>query len=205
MQDKIEKLEDVHETLQNMIKNHADETEGKKSLERIKEYTDFRNSLISESDRGSVLMAAAYIEDKITQLLETYMVQNKKIQEKIFDGNGALATFSSKIDISFLLGLIPKKIYNDLSILRKLRNDFAHNAKPITFQTDYIRNRCKALKVVSKIALRDDIKAYFLRSMTMILTCINMKMDSFEQCKEEDEFNLSIFEQPMKIIEDIIK
>jgi len=86
-----------------------------------------------------------------------------------------------------------------------LRNDFAHNAKSITFQTDYIKESCNALHVVSKVALRDDTKAYFLRSMTTILTCINMKMDSFERCKEDDDFNPTILNKGMEVVVDILK
>lgn len=205
MNDKIKKIEAVNQKIQDIIKNHPNQEMAQKSLKDINEFQDFRNSLLIESDRGSVLMAAAFIEDKITILLETYMVQNSKIQKKIFEGNGALATFSSKIDISFLLGLIPKNIYNDLGTLRKLRNDFAHNAKAITFETDYIKDRCNALEVVSKVALRDDSKAYFLRSMTTILTCISMKMDSFEQCQEENDFDITFLNEAMEKIPDVFK
>jgi len=205
MKDKIEKLEVLLAGIEEVFNNHSDTDIAQKELTRINEFNDFRMSLLSESDRGSVLMAAAFIEDKITQLVETYMVQNKTIQKKIFAGNGALATFSSKIDIAFLLGLIPKNIYDDLGILRKLRNDFAHNAKSITFQTDYIKDRCNALQVVSKVALRDDTRAYFLRSMTTILTCINMKMDTFKQCQVEDDFDLTILNKGMESVADILK
>lgn len=107
--------------------------------------------------------------------------------------------------MSFLLGLLPKNIYNDLGILRKLRNDFAHNEKSITFETDYIKNRCKALQVVSKVALRDNTKAYFLRSMVTILTCINMKMESFEQCKKENDYDPSILDKGMEVVAEILK
>ena len=113
MKDKIEKLKALFEGTEDIFNNHPNTEIAQIELKRINEFKDFRISLLSESDRGSVLMAAAFIEDKITQLLETYMVQNKTIQKKIFDGNGALATFSSKIDIAFLLGLIPKNIYDD--------------------------------------------------------------------------------------------
>ena len=205
MKDKIEKLKALFEGTEDIFNNHPNTEIAQIELKRINEFKDFRISLLSESDRGSVLMAAAFIEDKITQLLETYMVQNKTIQKKIFDGNGALATFSSKIDIAFLLGLIPKNIYDDLGILRKLRNDFAHNAKSITFQTDYIKERCNLLQVVSKVALRDDTRAYFLRAMTTILTCINMKMDTFTQCQEEDDFDFTILDKGMEVIADILK
>lgn len=205
MKDKIEKLEAVNKSIQDLIKNHPDSEMAQKELESIQEFQDFRTSLLSESDRGSVLMAAAFIEDKITQLLETYMINDTTIQKKIFGGNGALATFSSKIDISFLLGLIPKNIYNDLGVLRKLRNDFAHNAKSITFQTDYIKDRCNVLQVVSNVALRNDTRAYFLRSMTTILTCINMKMNSFERCQEEDDFDFTVLNEGMEVVSDILK
>ncbi len=205
MQDKIEKLETILEKIQGIIKNHPDNGMAKKELERIEEFQDFRISLTSESDRGSVLMAAAFIEDKITQLLENFIINDKKIRKKIFEGSGALATFSSKIDMAFLLGLIPKNILNDLHILRKIRNDFAHNAKSITFKTDYIKDRCNALQVVSKVALRDDSKAYFLRSMTTILMCINMKMDSLEKCQEEDDFDPTILNKGMDAVYDIVK
>lgn len=205
MKEKIEKLEELIACTEDVFNNHPDTDIAQRELKRIQEFKDFRMSLLAESDRGSVLMAAAFIEDKITQLLETYMVQNKKIQEKIFNGNGALATFSSKIDMSFLLGLLAKNIYNDLGILRKLRNDFAHNAKSITFQTDYIKNRCNSLQVVSKVALRDDTRAYFLRSMSTILTFINMKMDSFEPCQVEDDSNPEIFNKGMESVADILK
>lgn len=205
MKDKIEELELLNKSIQDLINNHPDTEFAERELKNIQEFQDFRTSLLSESDRGCVLMAAAFIEDKITQLLETYMVHDTTIQKKIFEGNGALATFSSKIDISFLLGLIPKNIYNDLGILRKLRNDFAHNAKSITFKTDYIKDRCNALQIVSKVALRNDTKAYFLRSMTTILTYINMKMNSFQRCKEEDDFDPTILNKGMEAVVDILK
>jgi len=210
MKDKIEKIELLVETYQKhmrkLLEEHPNKELVEKELQHIEEFTDFRNALMYESDRGCVLMSAAFIEDKITQLLKTYMIQDLKKQKDIFEGNGALGTFSSKIDIAFLLGLIPKNILNDLHILRRIRNDFAHNAKPITFTTDYVKDRCNALQVVNKEALRDDTKAYFLRSMTTILTYVNMKMDTFEKCTEENEFDPSILNNGMsRIIDKIIK
>ena len=205
MNDKIEILKEVLENIQELIKNNLDSEVAQRELNNIQEFENFRTSLLSESDRGSVLMAAAFLENKISHLLKSYMVYNETIQKKIFEGTGALATFSSKIDMSFLLGLIPKNIYNDLGVLRKLRNDFAHNAKSITFQTDYIKDRCKNLKVINKVALRDDTKAYFLRSMTTILTYINIKIDSFERCREEDEFEPAILNRSMEVVANILK
>lgn len=62
-----------------------------------------------------------------------------------------------------------------------------------------------ALSVVSKMALRDDIKAYFLRDITTILTYINMKMDKYSNCKLEKDFDVTILEKGMKAVDDILK
>ena len=169
---------------------------------RLKEFMDFRLSLIQESDRGSVLMAAAFIENKLECLLESYFIEDEKICKQLLKGNGALATFSSKIDLSFLLGLIPKNIFNDLHILRKIRNEFAHTASKISFETPSIKDRTKALSTLSKEMLRDDTKAYFMRSMTTILTVINMKMENFERCSIPENFDIKIFDKSLKKIED---
>lgn len=169
---------------------------------RLKEFMDFRISLINESDRGSVLMAAAFIEDKLSCLLKSYFIDNERVCNQLLNGNGALATFSSKIDLTFLLGLIPENIFNDLHILRKIRNDFAHTASQISFETPSIQDRTKALSTLSKVLLRDDTKVYFMRSMTTILTAINMKMESFERCSTPENFDISMFDKSLKIVED---
>lgn len=169
---------------------------------RLKEFMDFKTSLIQESDRGSVLMAAAFIEDKLGCLLESYFIENEKVCKQLLNGNGALATFSSKIDLTFLLGLIPKNIFDDLHILRKIRNDFAHTASKISFKTPSINDRTKALSTLSKEMLRDDTKAYFMRSMTTILTAINMKMERFERCSTPENFDIDMFDKSLKIVED---
>ena len=119
-QDKIEFLKQMADGIAQMIA-----TVDKSGLEepRLKEFMDFRTSLNQESDRGCVLMAAAFIEDKIGYLLESYFIENEKVCKRLLHGNGALATFSSKIDLAFLLGLLPQNIINDLHLLRKIRND----------------------------------------------------------------------------------
>ena len=198
-QKKIDYLQQVVEEMTKLIAS-ADESGLEAS--RLKEFMDFRTSLIQESDRGSVLMAAAFIEDKLGCLLESYFIENEKICKQLLKGNGALATFSSKINLTFLLGLIPENIFNDLHILRKIRNDFAHTASKISFETSSIKDRTKALSTLSKKMLRDDTKAYFMRSMTTILTAINMKMESFERCSTPENFNIDMFNKSLKQIED---
>jgi len=196
------KIDYLHQVIEEMTKLIATADELDLEASRLKEFMDFRTSLIEESDRGSVLMAAAFIEDKLSYLLESYFVENEKICKQLLKGNGALATFSSKIDLAFLLGLIPKNIFDDLHLLRKIRNEFAHTASKISFETPSVKDRTKALSVLSREMLRDDTKAYFMRSMTTILTAINIKMESFKSCIEEDNFDIDIFDKSLQTVEE---
>ena len=198
IQKKLDYLEQILIELSNLI-DIADESGLEKF--RLEEFIDFRKSLIQEYDRGCALMAAAFIEDKLEKLLESYFIENEKVCKQLLKANGALATFSSKIDLTFLLGLIPKNVFNDLHILRKIRNEFAHTASEISFKKSSIKDRTKALSTLSKKLLRDGTRAYFTRSMTTILVAINMKMESFEKCSTPKDFDTDIFDKSLSALE----
>lgn len=104
------------------------------------------NELEKESDRGCALVAAAYLENEITALLESFLVkQDKNANKELFDFNGPLGTFSSKIKISFALGLISKESRTSLNVIRKIRNDFAHLQTPLNFDDRDIQQKINTL------------------------------------------------------------
>lgn len=197
----LDKLKEHAAGIEKLIKEALPNENTATELAKLTEFKNFRMSLSQESDRGSVLMAAAFIEDKLGQLLESFFVDNKKVRERILKGNGPLATFSTKIDLAFLLGLIPENILNDLHKLRKIRNEFAHNASPLNFETPSIKDRTNSLSVLGTALLRDKTRLYFLRSMTTILTFINMKMESFDSCTIEKDFDVTSINEVLKKIE----
>lgn len=102
--------------------------------------------LEKESDRGCALVAAAYLENEITELLGRFFIeQGEKAKEALFDFNGPLGFFSSKIKTSAALGLIPQEIQVALDLIRKLRNDFAHLHEPLDFESSAIKQRVLSL------------------------------------------------------------
>jgi len=55
-------------------------------------------------------MAAAYLENSLENLLKKLFVENSSLKNDPFnDYNGFLTSFSSKIDLAFMLGLISNK------------------------------------------------------------------------------------------------
>lgn len=89
-------------------------------------YKDFYDEIhYTNSDRACVIVSAAAIDDSLRALLSTFMVDYKL--DDLFSGNGPLSSFSSKIKMSYNLGLISKQEHDLIEIIRRIRNDYAHS------------------------------------------------------------------------------
>jgi len=109
------------------------------------EFLAFRRALSDESDRGCALFAAAYLDTALEGLFRASVLEGKKIEEELFEGSSPLATFSGRIRLAYYLGLISAEFRADLETIRKIRNDFAHDATVLSFDTQSIADRCRTL------------------------------------------------------------
>jgi DNA-binding MltR family transcriptional regulator len=108
---------------------------------------DFLNEigerLRKESDRAIAIVAASILEVQLERLISKAMIAHKEVPE-LFKGFGPLSSMSAKSSLALFLGLLPTDIYNDLTYIRKIRNEFAHNYKSISFSdspvSDFIGN-----------------------------------------------------------------
>ena len=101
----------------------------------------YLESLIDETDRGKCLIAASFFEYQLGLILENKLVNGGKDKKRLFEFNGPLRTFSSRIDMAFYLGLFGKKAKRDLHIMRKIRNEFAYRYEPLTLNFTTIKNK----------------------------------------------------------------
>ncbi|WP_316633492.1 MltR family transcriptional regulator [uncultured Flavobacterium sp.] len=118
----------------------------KEHREEIEKVLTFRSTLNKETDRGCALMAASFLESELADLLRKKLVGTKSQLDNLFEFNGPLGTFSSKIKICYSLGFINKATMDDLDLIRKIRNEFGHDYNPIDFSTEAIKNRIGNLK-----------------------------------------------------------
>jgi hypothetical protein len=108
------------------------------------------------SDRASAIVAGAFLDEILQELLCTFLVEEPKGDKKLFEGTGALATFSAKIEMSFRLGLISTEEHRTLHAVRGIRNDFAHVLGDISFQTTSVKARCKNIEApIAMVAPKD--------------------------------------------------
>ena len=108
------------------------------SLQESQLIMKIRFSLNKESDRGCSLLSVSFLDLQIEKVLKKKLIGNKKHLDKVFDFNGALGTLSNKLDLSYSLGIISKTEYDDINIIRKIRNDFAHSYDDIDFDSPKI-------------------------------------------------------------------
>ncbi|WP_419656553.1 mannitol operon repressor [Desulfosarcina variabilis str. Montpellier] len=149
----------------------------KKYVFDIKRETNFIKEINEQSDRGAALIVATWLDEELRAAIKTKFVNSDSNEKKVFEGNGPLSTFSSKIEIGYSLGLLSKQAYSDLTIIRKIRNDFAHsilgeNSEAVSFKSKHIRDRCYSLKRVEDEEF-DSPRHSFLRNCAAIWADIN--------------------------------
>ncbi len=155
--------------------------------EDILNYVEFRNELTKESDRGCALLAASYLDHLLEGVLKTRLIGSDKHLKTLLSFNGPLGTFSSRILMSYSMGIIPKVIMDDLQIIRKIRNDFGHSPIIISFENERIKSLSDNLKLISKT--NEDPRSKFITSVFFVLgtlTSLKIEKVKFDSPKEID-------------------
>jgi DNA-binding MltR family transcriptional regulator len=106
-------------------------------------------TLMKESDRGCAIFGAAILHDDLERLFRAFFRNDeesiKHVINPLFQGFAPLATFSSRIQLAYAMGLISKDLKYRLDIVRRLRNDFAHESGPIDFDDVRCRDKLRIL------------------------------------------------------------
>ena len=117
----------------------------------VKKFAEVWELLKKESVRGTVIVACAFIEDQLEELVKSRLIVCEKKKDYLFDGtNAPIGSMSAKIDLAFRTGCIGAKIRESLHILRKLRNDFAHLSSNISFETQSVKDRTERLLILNR-------------------------------------------------------
>lgn len=113
-------------------------------LTSLGKFGDIIPKLNEESDRGMVLVSAGFIENQLKITLLAFF-RDVPSSSRLFDGPaGPLQSLSSRILACHSLGLINDMEFEDLQIIRKIRNKFAHEIQ-VSFEDQSIRDQCLRL------------------------------------------------------------
>jgi hypothetical protein len=86
-------------------------------------------------ERLMIILVASRLDDSLKEMLQRAMIHQSGSQDPLFESNGPLGSFSSRILLSYRLGLIDRDFERFLQTLRKLRNDAAHAAHHIDLRS----------------------------------------------------------------------
>ena len=98
-----------------------------------------------QGDRGTALVAAAWLDDAMEARIRAACRPNKATVDEMLRPDGPLGSFSARIKLAFLFDLIEPMVKKDLDLIRRIRNEFAHKRHNLTFVSNVIRNRCDEL------------------------------------------------------------
>lgn len=99
-----------------------------------------------ESDRVVAIVGAAYLESLFEHLFQALFIDDAEEMDRLLRADAPLGSFGARCQLAYCLGLIAKDQLDDLRIIGKIRNSFAHNFNSLTFNGPPVRDLCVNLK-----------------------------------------------------------
>ena len=91
-----------------------------------------------EDERGLVLSASAYAEDCLGRILSAYLRKGEPSKGLIEGFNAPLGTLAARLKAGYAIGILSREQYRDLDLMRKIRNEFAHQWEGCSFDNGKI-------------------------------------------------------------------
>lgn len=115
------------------LSGDADEKHTLENLNR------FLSLIGAQDDRAMVLSLATFIEDTLGRLLIAYFRDCKATRDLVEGFSAPLGTLGTRTKAAYSFGLVTEAQYKDMEILRKVRNQFAHNWEGVSLARNDIQ------------------------------------------------------------------
>jgi hypothetical protein len=136
------------------------------SLDNEAEETAFYNH---DSDRAVAVLWPAIVENRLTDLLRATCIPSSKDFDDLFGPGKPIGDFGLKIKTAYIIGAIHKDIVDDLRIIAKIRNAFAHKVDITSFEQRPISRWMDNLhSIIVHRRLLDDLKTHSEKDETKI-------------------------------------
>jgi DNA-binding MltR family transcriptional regulator len=111
---------------------------------RMQQLQKFVAVFNDESDRGLALIAASALDELLLRVLQAYLLPIPASIKVLEGAQAPIGTFSARLDMAAALGLITNKEYKVATLIRKIRNEFAHVLDlTLSYETQKIANFCR--------------------------------------------------------------
>jgi hypothetical protein len=166
----------------------------------VAEVRNFRQMLSYESHRGCALAAAAFLDERLRKLLLASLTE--ECGNLLLDGSNApLGTFNARILAAQGLALIPPKAARDLGLIRKVRNEFAHQLDCDTFDVPKVTNLCRELHYC--FSNLDAPRTRFTSATIGLLALIDLRIVSCATPVTEEDWTQERAQRHYAVVESI--
>ena len=127
----------------------------------LRQFGEMQAELRNESPRGCVLVAAAVIDRGLETLIRAFLIDDERCADRLLGeagGGGSserpLGSFSSRIKAVEALGLLSADDCADLDLIRRIRNDCAHDPEAFAFAGSS-EDRCREFRLNKAVYGKD--------------------------------------------------
>ncbi|MGP1273467.1 MAG: hypothetical protein ACTS22_09040 [Phycisphaerales bacterium] len=110
-------------------------------------------------DHTVVVIGGARLDEALDQAIRAQLVRLPDTQDELLLPSKPLGSFSAKIDMALMLGLISVHMHKELHRLRRIRNRVAHLSSEADLSKDELRDMCMSLRSTNDLPdhLRDQM------------------------------------------------
>jgi hypothetical protein len=102
-------------------------------------------------DRSQAIIVSALLEQALEFALASHFVTSEAETRAFFaDQDDGGLTFATKIRLALALGVIEEKIRSELTLIKNIRNVFAHTRASVSFEDPGIVVNCDLLKLAAE-------------------------------------------------------
>jgi mannitol operon repressor len=128
--------------------------------------------LKGETDRGVALVTTSFLDKLLGDTLKAFTIDNES-SKRLFEGfNAPFGTLSTRITGCHALGLINDAEAGQCNILRRVRNEFAHQVE-VSFKSDRVNDLCNNLEVSNRDKDGDARRKFMGGSMSLLVMLLN--------------------------------
>jgi hypothetical protein len=103
--------------------------------------------LHEENPRAIIIVGSSLLDYALEELIKSRLREPTSQEEAslLFSDTGIINSFYRKILLAYFMKLIGPTAMRDFDLIRKIRNEVAHNMNPVSFDNPTIASRCREL------------------------------------------------------------
>lgn len=162
--------------------------------------TEFEKRVLAEADALGVFMQNAdtrtycilvvsFVEDTFREnFMERWQIQPSQ-RNDFFGANGPLSTFAQRVTLASGMGWLPEFFAKEASLLRKIRNELAHNHRIHSLTQEPLLSWANSLSAAETAWMNDELTRY---------------RDAYAAADRETQLRIRIFCLALHIIAQVV-